>query len=306
MSGSADRCPGRDRRAPVAVHGQSDQWRLRHLDQHRPARPLRWSENWSTRSRAYRMAYEDHANAQRELTELRAHARERAQEAAALTVGLSASTPPTHSPARTMPSRSRPSDWVTWKTRAAASEATVLRSGADEASGSTTPECWVAWRAGPVRLAAGRTWTPHWPSLGRGQLSWGTSLTDLADVASYAAGLDVEDGRLDAVNERRALLERADPDLRRGHRRGDRLGPLRGAQAGWPARRRRSRGPTSMQPSAGPAAARDVAAQDLTRQRQRAAARWPGSPLNWPSFAMPHTVVAVEVRPAASRPGGCR
>ena len=51
------------------------------------------------------------------------------------------------------------------------------------------------------------------------------------------------------------------------------------------------------------AAAREVAAQHLTRQRQRAAAELSaGITAELAQLAMPHTVVAVEVRPAA-RPG---
>ena len=85
---------------------------------------------------------------------------------------------------------------------------------------------------------------PALAELGSRAAELGHLLTDLAaDVASYAAGLDVEDGRLDAVNERRALLSEltriygADIDevIAWGRSRG---------QAGWPARRRRSRGPT--------------------------------------------------------------
>ena len=54
----------------VAVHGQSDQWRLRHLDQHRDLLARFGGPELEHAFTAYRMAYEDHATAQRGLTEI--------------------------------------------------------------------------------------------------------------------------------------------------------------------------------------------------------------------------------------------
>ena len=72
----------------VAVHGQSDQWRLRHLDQHRDLLDRLVVPNWSTRSRHTGWRMRTMPTHSENSPNSRAHARERAQEAAALTVGL--------------------------------------------------------------------------------------------------------------------------------------------------------------------------------------------------------------------------
>ncbi|CCH69093.1 DNA repair protein recN [Phycicoccus elongatus Lp2] len=288
----------------VAVHGQADQWRLRHLDQHRDLLDRFGGPELEHAFTAYRMAYEDHANAQQELTELRAHARERAQEAAALTVGLEridgADPQPgeDHALAVEAERLGHVEDL-----RAAASEATLLLSGADEASG--VDDAGVLGRMARARSALQQAgdMDPALAELGSRAAELGHLLTDLAaDVASYAAGLDVEDGRLDAVNERRALLSEltriygADIDevIAWGRSAAARLGGLLDDDG---------RVDQLDAAVADLAAAREVAAQDLTRQRQRAAAELSaGITAELAQLAMPHTVVAVEVRPAA-RPG---
>jgi DNA repair protein RecN (Recombination protein N) len=192
----------------VAVHGQADQWRLRHLDQHRELLDRFGGADVTDARAAYQEVYAAHAAAAAELTDLRTRALERAQEAAALTAALErleAVDPQPGEDAALAIEADRLGHLE--ELRTAAATAADLLSGADEASGRDDPG--IVGRIAHVRATLDHAGAndPALAQLARRATDVGHALTELAaDVASYLADLEVEPGRLDQVQDRRAAL----------------------------------------------------------------------------------------------------
>lgn len=192
----------------VAVHGQADQWRLRRLEEHRDLLDAYGGPELGAALTTYRGLHESLRAAQAELALLTGHLRERAQRAEALRAGLELLE-------RVDP---RPGEDVELtvlserlghveELRAAAGTARLALSGDDEAYAAGSPG--VLGELGAVRavLHAVRGNDPGLDELG-GRVDELTQLCGdvAADLSRYLEDLDVEPGRLESIQERRATL----------------------------------------------------------------------------------------------------
>lgn len=283
----------------VAVHGQADQWRLRHLEQHRELLDRFGGPDLHGALAAYRDRYAAHAAAEAELTDLRERARERAQEAAALTLGLErieALDPRVGEDVDLAVEAERLTHVE--ELRAAAGESVHLLAGSDEATGMDDPGAvGLVARAGHLLTHAGGN-DPALAGLARRATDLGHLLTDLAgDLSGYLADLEVEPGRLDEVQARRAALA----DLTRtygadvaevlawGRAAATRLGTLLGDDD------RIAELTVELDTLS---AAREQAAAALTAARRHAAAALAGAITGeLDRLAMPGSRISVDVRP---------
>lgn len=194
----------------VAVHGQSDQWRLRHGDQHRQVVDEFGGVVVAEALETYQRTFDALADATRERDRLRALAADRARETDALQTGLDRIEAVDPQPGEDLALRSEDerlahADGL----RLAAAQAHTLLTG-DTGTGPR-----YADQAGIVDgLASARTaltpMTDHDPALA----DLDTRLAELgylgsdlaADLASYAASVDVDPARLTFVQQRRADL----------------------------------------------------------------------------------------------------
>jgi DNA repair protein RecN (Recombination protein N) len=194
----------------VAVHGQSDQWRLRQPEQHRVVLDRFAGADVETASADYAGRYDEFHQVAAEVTRLRALARDRAREVDVLRAGLEEieavdPQPGEDGDLRAEDERLAHADGL----RASAAQAHALLSGDDDESG-----------AGGVgvseQLASARAaitgMTGHDPSLldpDRRLAELGYLAADLGgDLAAYLAGVEVDPARLAWVQERRAELAR--------------------------------------------------------------------------------------------------
>ena len=194
----------------VAVHGQSDQWRLRQPEQHRVVLDRFAGADVETASADYAGRYDEFHQVAAEVTRLRALARDRAREVDVLRAGLEEIEAADPQPGedgdlRAEDERLAHADGL----RASAAQAHALLSGDDDESG-----------AGGVgvseQLASARAaitgMTGHDPSLldlDRRLAELGYLAADLGgDLAAYLAGVEVDPARLAWVQERRAELAR--------------------------------------------------------------------------------------------------
>lgn len=192
----------------VALHGQADQWRLRHLAAHRDLLDRFGGPPIAAALASYQEVYAAHARALAELTELQAQARTRAQEVDALTVGLERIDVLDPQPGEDH-ALAREAERLTHieELRAAAGASSVLLAGADEASGIDDHGILGAVASARAHLeSAGRN-DPALAAFAQRAAELGILTADLAaDLSAYLADLDVEPGRLDQVQARRAAL----------------------------------------------------------------------------------------------------
>ena len=207
----------------VAVHGQSDQWRLRQPEQHLVVLDRFAGPSVSEPLARYTALYDDFHQVGAELTRLRELARDRAREVDVLRTGLEEIEAIDPLPGEDLELRAEDerlaySDGL----RASAGQAHALLtgdpdgmySGGGQASGDGGPDgsnSDVVGQLGSARAALAPM-TGHDQALAdldRRLQELGYLTADLgADLASYLANADVDPARLDWVQNRRADLAR--------------------------------------------------------------------------------------------------
>ena len=194
----------------VAVHGQSDQWRLRQPEQHRVVLDRFAGADVETASADYAGRYDEFHQVAAEVTRLRALARDRAREVDVLRAGLEEIEAADPQPGedgdlRAEDERLAHADGL----RASAAQAHALLSGDDDETG--TGGVGVSEQLASARAAI-TGMTGHDPSLldlDRRLAELGYLAADLGgDLAAYLAGVEVDPARLAWVQERRAELAR--------------------------------------------------------------------------------------------------
>jgi DNA repair protein RecN (Recombination protein N) len=201
----------------VAVHGQSDQWRLRQPEQHRGVLDRFAGSSVSEPLERYVALYDDFHEIGAELLHLRGLARDRAREIDVLRTGLEEIEAVDPSPGEDLELRAEDarlahSDGL----RASAGAAHALLTGDPESvysggGGSERPNSDVAGQLGSARAALAPM-TGHdqgLADLDRRLQELGYLAADLGtDLAAYLAGVDVDPARLAWVQDRRADLAR--------------------------------------------------------------------------------------------------
>ena len=202
----------------VAVHGQTDQQGLlRPPGSGRPSTGTRATPSprrWPKYAGAYRRLRAVAA----ELDELTTRARERAQEADLLRFGL-------EEIAAVEPRPGEDAELAAEAERLGHAEALASAATAAHAALAGNPEDPEGVDAGdPRRRRATGPWRPYARTTRRsprsptGSARCSILLSDVAgELAGYADDLDADPLRLAAVEERRAALDPADPQVRRGH-----------------------------------------------------------------------------------------
>lgn len=282
----------------VALHGQADQWRLRHLDQHRELLDRFGGADLLAVRTAHEEAFAEHRAAAEELGDLRARLRERALEAQTLTAGLTRIEQVDPQPGEDA-ALALEADRLTHveELRSAAATAVVRLAGDDAAiAGDDTG---VLGALATIRQAlehAGAN-DPRLAELGSRAAELGHLAVDLsAELSAYLADLDVEPGRLDWVQGRRSELseltkvygEDIDAVLAWSRDAAVRVGTLLGDDD------RLAALTASVQELA---SARDCAAEALTAARAEAAAALAARITEeLAALAMPTSVVEVQVR----------
>lgn len=192
----------------VAVHGQADQWRLRRPEEHRELLDAFGGGPLGGARTAYDKVYAAHASALAELESLRAAARERAQELDLLHRGLEriAAVEPLageDADLRIEDERLAHAEEL----RRGSSEAHVLLVGDDDASGGTDGGVMGALSSARSSMGQVSANDPALADLERRLGDVTHLVTDLAsDLSSYVANVDLDPGRLEFVQERRASL----------------------------------------------------------------------------------------------------
>ena len=201
----------------VAVHGQSDQWRLRQPEQHRVVLDRFGAGSVSEPLARYAAAYDDFHQVGAELAHLRGLARDRAREVDVLRTGLEEieavdPLPGEDLELRAEDARLAHSDGL----RASAGQAHSLLTGEpdggyQEADGTQGSNSDVASLLGSARTALAPM-TGHDQALAdldRRLQELGYLSADLGtDLAAYLSGVDVDPARLSWVQNRRADLAR--------------------------------------------------------------------------------------------------
>ena len=201
----------------VAVHGQSDQWRLRQPEQHRVVLDRFAGGSVSEPFARYSAVYDDFHLVGAELGRLRGMARDRAREVDVLRTGLEEIEAVDPLPGEDLELRGEDarlahSDGLRASAGQAHSlltgEADSLYPGADGSDGSNSD---VAGRLGQARAALAPM-TGHDQALAdldRRLQELGYLTADLGtDLAAYLSGVDVDPARLSWVQGRRADLAR--------------------------------------------------------------------------------------------------
>jgi DNA repair protein RecN (Recombination protein N) len=207
----------------VAVHGQSDQWRLRQPEQHRVVLDRFAGTSVSEPLSRYVALYDELHQVAVELRHLRGLARERARDVDVLRTGLEEIEAADPQPGEDLELRAEDerlahADGL----RASAGQAhslitgdpDSLYSGGGPADGGAELDGWngdVAGQLGAARTALAPM-TGHDQALAdldRRLQELGYLMADLGtDLASYLSGVDVDPARLDWVQNRRAELAR--------------------------------------------------------------------------------------------------
>lgn len=187
----------------VAVHGQSDQHRLLQAGTQRAALDRFAGDELATTLGAYERSWSALAATERELHEVRESARERAREADQLRFGLGEVEAVDPKPGE---------DDELAAEEARLGHAETLRAAAEAArealsSDSGGQDALAAAGAARQALESVRAHDPQAAELADRGAELTYLLSDLAaDVASYAAGLDIDPARLASVSERRAAI----------------------------------------------------------------------------------------------------
>jgi len=201
----------------VAVHGQSDQWRLRQPEQHRVVLDRFAGGAVSEPLGRYTILYDDFHEVVAELAHLRGLARDRAREVDVLRTGLEEIEAVDPLPGEDVELRAEDERLAhTDGLRASAGQAHALLTGdpesvyaGDDGSGGSTSD--VAGHLGLARAALAPM-TGHDQALAdldRRLQELGYLTADLgADLASYLSGVDVDPARLGWVQNRRSDLAR--------------------------------------------------------------------------------------------------
>ncbi len=193
----------------VAVHGQADQWRLRHGDAHREvldhfggAQLMRLRERVGVLHEAWRDAGREHAR-------LVAEARERAREIDSLTASLEEIEAVDPQPGEDVALRAEDERLAHADTlRLAASQALVELSG-DEDAGQPLPSARDHIGSARSALAPGAVHDEALRGLDERLHELGTLVGDLAaDLSAYLLDIELDPERLEYVQERRATLAR--------------------------------------------------------------------------------------------------
>ncbi|GAB3420248.1 DNA repair protein RecN [Flindersiella endophytica] len=191
----------------VTLHGQSDQLRLL-----RPARQREILDRYAGQPvlkplAAYRKTYSRLAAIDTELTDLQTKARDRAQEADLLRFGLSEveavePVPGEDEALSSEEERLAHSDGL----RGAAEQAHIALVG-DEDPGAEASDALTLLAGARKALDGMRSHDPELASLADRIAEAASLVADAgADLASYAAGVDTDPARLQAISERRAAL----------------------------------------------------------------------------------------------------
>src|SRR6478736_849087 len=199
----------------VAVHGQSDQWRLRQPDQHRVVLDGFAGASVAEPLARYTALYDEHHQLRTELDELRALARDRAREIDVLTAGVEEVEAVDPQPGEDHELRAEDERLAHAEgLRGSAGLAHALVAGAtggpeeeaaDEARGNVV-ELLAETRA---TLGAASVHDPALADLERRAQELGYLAADLgADLAAYLSHVDFDPARLAWVQERRADLAR--------------------------------------------------------------------------------------------------
>ncbi|CAB4755697.1 unannotated protein [freshwater metagenome] len=189
----------------VAVHGQSDQHRLLRPRAQREALDRFGGEPVAAAARSYRELFDRLRAVETELEEVVTHARERAQEADLLRLGL-------EEVEATAPEPGEEQRLAAEETRLGFAD--TLRTAAEQArealsSEQGRPDAMATVGAARALLDGVREHDPEAAALADRLAELGYVLSDLAtDVASYAARIDTDPARLAGVSERRAALGR--------------------------------------------------------------------------------------------------
>ncbi|WP_300642846.1 DNA repair protein RecN [Nocardioides sp.] len=189
----------------VAVHGQSDQHRLLRPRAQREALDRFGGEPVAAAARAYRELFDRLRAVEVELEEVVTHARERAQEADLLRLGL-------EEVEATAPEPGEEQRLAAEETRLGFAD--TLRTAAEQAREALSsehgrPDALATVGTARALLDGVREHDPEAAALADRLAELGYVLSDLAtDVASYAAGIDTDPARLAGVSERRAALGR--------------------------------------------------------------------------------------------------
>jgi len=189
----------------VAVHGQSDQHRLLRPRAQREALDRFGGEPVAEAARAYRELFDRLRAVESELEEVVTHARERAQEADLLRLGL-------EEVEATAPEPGEEQRLAAEETRLGFAD--TLRTAAEQAREALSsehgrPDALATVGAARALLDGVREHDPEAAALADRLAELGYVLSDLAtDVASYAARIDTDPARLAGVSERRAALGR--------------------------------------------------------------------------------------------------
>lgn len=191
----------------VAVHGQSDQWRLQRPEQHRVMLDSFAGESMAAARADYERDLRQWRDAERELADLVGRARERAQRLTVLTAGLEEIERVDPQPGEDDALRAEAERLGNVDDLSGASR----RAGAAMSGDPDDPSA----AAAVVDLladarAALQTVEDVDPEVGRLQARLrevAVLAADIsADLASYRAGLDADPGRLEEINQRRAVL----------------------------------------------------------------------------------------------------
>lgn len=192
----------------VAVHGQADQWRLQRPDQHRVVLDAFGGEPVSTAREKYARLLEDWREARRELADLVAQRRERAQRLALLTTSLEEIERVDPQPGEDASLRDE-ADRLTHvdALQEAAHDAQVALTGdGDDPDPQQTSVTELVAQARSA-VTASADLDPALAALERRMREVAVLVAELgSDLAGYLADLDSDPARLATVNERRASL----------------------------------------------------------------------------------------------------
>ena len=288
----------------VAVHGQSDQSRLLQPVHQRAALDRYAGAAVATPLAAYAAAFDELRAVESELAELTTRARERAQEADLLRFGLEeieAVDPQPGEDVELAREEDRLANADALRGAAEQAQATLL---GDAARADDVPDATALVAAARSALDHAGAHDPALAEMAGRLKDVGYVLADVAaDLASYAAGVETDPGRLAAVGERRAALARltrkygdtVEDVLAWGQRSAARLSTLEGDDERIGALQHRR------------AELRDELgrlAGDLSAARSSAADRFADAvSTELSALAMPHARVEVSVRQSESDAG---